>query len=105
MDFIAAHYYGCNSSEVISFVEQLASSFNRTVWLTEFACAYHTETDNLAFMQDIIPRLEGLPDSVLARYSWYATRTEQTGSYNRNQYTELLRGNSLTHLGHYYNSV
>ena len=40
------------------------------MWLTEFACAYHDEDANLVFMKDILPKLEALPATVLARYAW-----------------------------------
>ena len=105
--FIHAHYYGCNASAVLEFVHELHTQFGgRPVWLTEFACSYHDEASNLAYMKELLPQLDALPASELARYSWYASRTDQTAGpgHGRNANTTLLfPGTSArTSLGEYY---
>ena len=78
----------------------------RPVWLTEFACSYHDTEANLAYMKELLPQLDALPVSVLARYSWYASRTDQTAGpgNGRNANTTLLKPGTSdrTVLGEYY---
>ena len=105
--FIAAHYYGCNASDIVRFVQQLSAGFGgKPVWLTEFACSYHDEATNLRFMRELLPQLDALPAGVLQRYSWYASRTDQTSGpgNGRNANATLLRPGSteLSTLGEYY---
>jgi hypothetical protein len=106
VDFIAAHYYGCTPSAVTDFVTELSTTFKKPVWLTETACPNHDEAANLKYMKELLPALEKLPKTVLARYVWYAQRTDQTkGPGNgRNANTTLIRPNTtqLSSLGEYY---
>eukprot|EP00931_Biecheleriopsis_adriatica_P114676 TRINITY_DN90595_c0_g1_i1.p1 TRINITY_DN90595_c0_g1~~TRINITY_DN90595_c0_g1_i1.p1 ORF type:complete len:515 (+),score=85.05 TRINITY_DN90595_c0_g1_i1:61-1605(+) len=73
VDAIATHAYGCSADHVEAFVKQLSHTFKRPVWLTEFGCP-STKKRAFEFMRYILPRLEALSNTTLARYSWFIQR-------------------------------
>jgi hypothetical protein len=103
MDFIHTHYYGCNATAVIDYVTALSNSFSRPVWLTEFSCPSNTVARTLEYMQEILPLLEALPTSILARYAWFAQRTNPT-SIQQNCSLLVDGSTELTEIGSYYSS-
>jgi hypothetical protein len=38
IDFITIHWYGIVASEFISYVEDFHTTFNKPIWVTEYAC-------------------------------------------------------------------
>lgn len=101
IDFIHTHYYGCSADSVIDYVTELSTNFSVPIWLTEFACQDNSMEKTLEYMQEIVPRLEALPPSVLGRYAWFDHRTNATGI---NTNTSLLSHDSSepSQLGTYY---
>jgi hypothetical protein len=66
-------------------------------WLTEFSCPDHATPDRqLAFMKEILPAFDAMPD-VIPRYAWFVAR----GAENANDV--LITGDDLNELGRYYN--
>lgn len=59
IDYLATHVYKCDVDKTMNFLEDLYHTYNRTIWLTEFACPYKTNPKTqLKYMQELLPRLE-----------------------------------------------
>ncbi|MDA8532020.1 glycoside hydrolase family protein [bacterium] len=66
-------------------------------WLTEFSCPDHAPPERqLAFMKEILPAFDAMPD-VIPRYAWFVAR----GAENTNDV--LITNDGLNALGRYYN--
>ncbi|HWK05399.1 MAG TPA: glycosyl hydrolase [Puia sp.] len=81
VDFICVHMYvGTDDNSFVQTLQQLYDKYHLPIWITEFATADWNATskaDNpysadqvLAFMQRLLPKLEGL--SFVQRYSWFS---------------------------------
>lgn len=79
----------------------LHKRYNKPIWLTEFSCAKAPVTKQLAFMKEILPLFEAMPE-VLPRYAWFAARA---GLAKAGSNDALIKGDSLTKLGQYYNTA
>ncbi|XP_045173933.2 uncharacterized protein LOC123535364 [Mercenaria mercenaria] len=105
IDFIATHTYMCDAEKVMSILEDLYTTYNKTVWLTEFACGKieHPEL-MLIFMKQILPLLEAA--DYVYRYSWYKGRIpySNNGTAYVTPAASLLEpnGTNLTTLGEFY---
>ena len=82
VDFINLHPYpdvGTNHDAVaaadwvITQVQDMHNRYNKPIWITEMALSPWatppTAADNLAFMQNVLPKLEALP--YVERYCWW----------------------------------
>ena len=45
VDFIAVHYYDINSTQFMDYLEDYHNTFQRPVWVTEWACQVGTISD------------------------------------------------------------
>ena len=53
--------------------QELYDEFGLRIWLTEVACPFAREAEEIgAFMAELLPRLEAADH--VARYAWFATR-------------------------------
>ena len=53
--------------------QELYDEFGLRIWLTEIACPFAREAEEIqAFMAELLPRLEAADH--VARYAWFATR-------------------------------
>jgi hypothetical protein len=102
MDFIATHKYGCNASATIEYVLQLHARYGKPVWLTEFSCGAAPPARQLAFMKEVLPVFDAMPD-VIPRYAWFAARK---GNAAIGANDVLITGDDdLTPLGRHYNDT
>jgi len=42
VDFIALHWYGINSTQFVGYLQDFHSTFQRPIWVTEWACQVGT---------------------------------------------------------------
>lgn len=107
VDFITTHKYGCNATATLEYVTELHAKYGKPVWLTEFSCSEAAAASQLAFQQELLPVFDSLPDDVLERYAWFATRTDQSSSSAQVHATLMYdtSARNLTDLGVYYNST
>jgi hypothetical protein len=104
VDFIPTHWYGTNATLLLHYVTELNKRFSKPIWLTEFSCSGATAENQLAFQKWVLPKLDALPNTVLERYAWFATRTDVVTETER--YASLLfptGPRNLTNLGKNYN--
>ncbi|KAL4259396.1 Alkali-sensitive linkage protein [Pleurotus pulmonarius] len=69
VDFIALHWYGTNATQFINYVVDFHDTFQRPIWVTEWAC--HAILENY-------PRLQSFMDDVdfVERYAWFGAMKE-----------------------------
>ena len=103
IDYIATHLYYCNADQTMAKLQHLWNLFRKPIWLTEFACPHsHSVSTQLAYMKDILPRLEAA--HFVAKYSWYASRHRDNG-FTTAEISLLHHDSStLNTLGNYYNN-
>ena len=108
VDFITTHKYGCNVTATLTYINDLLELYGKPIWLTEFSCSEAGAPKQLAFQQDILPKMDNLAVDVLERYAWFATRTDgnsaQTNAALMSKLTSSSPGD-LTALGLYYNGT
>lgn len=101
VDHIAVHAYYNSTGTVSSLLERM-SKYGKPIWLTEFNhSSYDGDGNNIttyssqaAFMETVVPVLEGNPD--VFRYAWFMNRCPQPN-------TNLFAGAGvLTSLGDLY---
>ena len=79
-DFLAVHFYeACDARELEKYVLNWHRESGLPLWLTEFSCIVAPLSEQLAFMNTALPMLDALPESVLERYAWFATRVRGVG--------------------------
>ena len=101
MDFLNTHVYSCDVDYVMTFLkvgngssfsaQELYDEFGLRIWLTEVACPFAREAEEIqAFMAELLPRLEAADH--VARYAWFATRfPTQVEDHTPNWYKWLLQ--------------
>ena len=73
VDFIAAHWYGTDQRELVSYLNGLHVKFGLPIWLTEF-CRYGCDQEaNARFAKQVGPMLAALP--YLHRVGWFCNRS------------------------------
>lgn len=80
---------------------ELHARFHKPIWLTEFSCGKAPPARQLAFMREILPAFDAMPD-VIPRYAWFAARA---GNANAGNNDVLITDDDLNPLGQYYNST
>ncbi|KAI0039547.1 glycoside hydrolase family 128 protein [Auriscalpium vulgare] len=84
VDFIALHWYGVDANQFISYVTNMHLTFNRNIWVTEWACentndasAQCSQSDVYTFMNTTQSFLDST--SYVERYSWYGAMVNLQG--------------------------
>jgi len=78
VDFLNTHVYSCDVNYVLTFLEELYVEFGLRIWLTEVACPFEKEAEEIqTFMRELLPRLEAA--DFVARYAWFASRFPTQG--------------------------
>eukprot|EP00463_Aulacantha_scolymantha_P004796 TRINITY_DN5955_c0_g1_i1.p1 TRINITY_DN5955_c0_g1~~TRINITY_DN5955_c0_g1_i1.p1 ORF type:complete len:157 (+),score=16.97 TRINITY_DN5955_c0_g1_i1:86-556(+) len=91
IDHIQIHAYEYQASDAISKIEKYIEVFKedfqglngrkkKYLWLTEVAGAYDSLADQLKFIQELIPYLEGKAE--VFRYSWFSEWAFRSWSMN-----------------------
>lgn len=80
VDYVAIHWYGApNAGSFLTMVREVYNTYNRPIWITEFAVAdwqasslaenRYSKEEVLDFMKLVLPQLDRLP--YVYRYAWY----------------------------------
>ena len=74
IDHLAVHMYDGDTEKIMARLEEFSKRYdNKPIWLTEFAVMRnHNENEIVAFIEEILPRLEAAP--FVFRYAWFITR-------------------------------
>jgi len=84
VSFIAAHWYGTNSSWFISYVEDLAASFKLPIWITEWACQNYVDLDEQCSTDEVFSFMNTTQSfmdnsTLVERYAWFGAMKETQG--------------------------
>ena len=113
VDFIALHIYDiANPETFLNKIDEIHSTYNLPIWITEFALRDFQANDNkpnkysvedvLSFMKEVLPGLESR--SYVKRYSWFDTSTDNK-NYEKLRTADLINENDeLTAIGSYYST-
>jgi len=77
VDFIPIHWYGSDSSAFESYVTDIHNTFNKNIWITEWACVEYApppcdQNSVNTFLQDTTAWLT--QQSWVERYAWFGQR-------------------------------
>jgi len=72
VDFITTHQYDCNAAGLHGAMTNF-KQFNLPIWVTEFACWGSSVSQEVSFLQSLLPMFDG--DASIARYSYFGARS------------------------------
>ncbi|KAK4688157.1 hypothetical protein P7C73_g1968, partial [Tremellales sp. Uapishka_1] len=87
-DFVPLHFYGTVAADLVTYVEDFYSIFNRPVWVTEFAChdydtgAVCTESEVKAFQKTAISAFRS--SGHVERWAWFGAFTNEASGGDPN---------------------
>eukprot|EP01111_Echinosteliopsis_oligospora_P004319 TRINITY_DN1691_c0_g1_i1.p1 TRINITY_DN1691_c0_g1~~TRINITY_DN1691_c0_g1_i1.p1 ORF type:complete len:268 (+),score=54.44 TRINITY_DN1691_c0_g1_i1:103-906(+) len=104
IDFIPIHWYGSSADAFESYVGQIHSTFNKPVWVTEWACVQYSSSDPPCDQQSVYDFMGQTTlfldqQSYVQRYSWFGCRV---GGVPDTDAILTTDGQSLTGLGNQY---
>lgn len=76
-DIVAFHFYGTDANDLITYAQSFSETFNKPLWLTEFACIDYdtgdicTDAEVEAFQQTAIGWFRGDGASIVQRWAWF----------------------------------
>ncbi|KAK0448716.1 glycoside hydrolase [Armillaria borealis] len=84
VDFIALHWYDVNSTQFISYLQDFHETFDRPIWVTEWACQNFNDADNQCSEEEIQVFLnvtQSFMDNAdwVERYAWFGAMTDLQG--------------------------
>jgi len=104
VDAIALHWYGTDAQDLIDYVTDMHNTFNKPIWVTEFACqnfsggAQCTWDQVFSFMRKVTAFMDGA--SFVQEYFAFGAMHDM---FNVNPANQLLGGNGRpTDLGNLY---
>lgn len=105
LDAIAVHYYDTSADHFISFIEDYHTTFNKDIWVTEFACqdfnggAQASMDQIFAFMIKTVQWMDAT--DYVKFYAWFGAMEDMQ---NVNPLNRLMTedGSGLTDLGKWY---
>ncbi|KAH8103620.1 glycosyl hydrolase catalytic core-domain-containing protein [Cristinia sonorae] len=105
VDFVALHWYDVNSTAFIRYLEDFHDTFQKPIWVTEWACQNFNHADQQCSQQDIVDFMnttQSFMDNTdwVERYSWFGAMRNLSGV---NQWNALMTNDGhLTTLGKQY---
>ncbi|KAJ3510135.1 hypothetical protein NLJ89_g4849 [Agrocybe chaxingu] len=95
VDFIALHWYGTNSSWFISHLEDYHETFQRPLWVTEWACHNFVDLNAQCSDEEIVGFMnvtQSFMDNAefVERYAWFGAMKDMN---NVNPSNALMNGN------------
>jgi len=84
VDFIALHWYDINPGQFIAYLEDFHNTFQRPLWITEWACQNFNDlskqcsyTDVVSFLNQTQSYMDNTP--FVERYAWYGAMKDLQG--------------------------
>ncbi|KAH9943114.1 glycosyl hydrolase catalytic core-domain-containing protein [Epithele typhae] len=105
VDFIAVHYYDINSTGFMEYLEDYHNTFQRSMWVTEWACQNFNNADMQCSQQDVVDFMnstQAFMDSTdwVERYGWFGAMENLQGVNEANAL--MSSQGSITPLGQQY---
>jgi len=105
VDFVALHWYGINSTQFIQYLQDFHNTFQRPIWVTEWACQNYVNVSKQCSQQDVVNFMnvtQSFMDGAewVERYSWFGAMKDMQGV---NEYNSLMGTNgTINELGRQY---
>ncbi|TFK44156.1 hypothetical protein BDQ12DRAFT_593939 [Crucibulum laeve] len=105
VDFIALHWYGTNASQFIDYMNDYHNTFQRPLWITEWACQNFVDTNAQCSQDDVVlflNKTQTFLDSsdFVERYAWFGAMKDMQGVNADNRLMDL--GGNINDLGRQY---
>jgi len=89
VDFIALHWYDVNASEFIAYLEDFHNTFQRPLWVTEWACQNYNDANEQCSSDDIVLFLNATQSYMdssdfVERYAWFGAMENLQGVNQEN---------------------
>ncbi|KAF9474707.1 glycoside hydrolase [Pholiota conissans] len=83
VDFISLHWYGTNVTLFQKHVEDYYTTFQKPLWVTEWACEDYVHPENICTLQDIITFMNAMQTFLdgagfVERYAWFGAQKNLT---------------------------
>ncbi|KAI0773870.1 glycosyl hydrolase catalytic core-domain-containing protein [Fomes fomentarius] len=84
VDFIAVHYYDINSTQFMEYLTDYHNTFQRPVWVTEWACQNFNDANAQCSQQDVVNFMNATQEFMdntewLERYAWFGAMENMQG--------------------------
>ncbi|KAF9268715.1 hypothetical protein L218DRAFT_977190 [Marasmius fiardii PR-910] len=84
VDFIAVHYYDVNATDFIRYLEDHHNTFQRPIWVTEWACQNFNQANKQCSRDDIalfLNKTQSFMDQTewVERYAWFGSMRDLQG--------------------------
>ncbi|KAL6306686.1 glycosyl hydrolase catalytic core-domain-containing protein [Sparassis latifolia] len=84
VDFVALHWYDINSMPFVVYLEDFYETFQRPIWVTEWACQNYNQADNQCSLQDIVTFMDATQAFMddmqwVERYAWFGAIENMQG--------------------------
>ncbi|KAJ8076882.1 hypothetical protein PM082_001305 [Marasmius tenuissimus] len=84
VDFIVVHYYDVNATDFIRYLEDHHNTFQRPIWVTEWACQNFNQANKQCSQDDInlfLNKTQSFMDETewVERYSWFGPLRDMQG--------------------------
>lgn len=84
VDFVAMHWYGINADAFIAHLWDYWYTFNRTLWVTEWACHNFVDRDAQCSEEDVVQfmnKTQSFMDTsdFVERYAWFGAMKDMQG--------------------------
>jgi len=95
VDFIALHWYAINSTEFIRYLQDFHDTFQRPIWVTEWACQNFVNPHEQCSQQDVINFMNATQSFMdktewVERYAWFGVMKDMQGV---NEYDRIMDTN------------
>ncbi|PPQ89472.1 hypothetical protein CVT25_011998 [Psilocybe cyanescens] len=84
VDFIAMHWYGTNASQLISYLEDFNNTFQKPLWITEWACQNYANLTAQCSSSDVVEFMNATQSYMdnadfVERYAWFGAMENMQG--------------------------
>ncbi|OJT10503.1 Alkali-sensitive linkage protein 1 [Trametes pubescens] len=105
VDFMPLHWYDVNSTAFIEYLEDYHNTFQKPIWVTEWACQNFNQADRQCSLDDIVGFMnatQSFMDSTdwVERYAWFGAMENLQGVNQENAL--MSTSGSITSLGEQY---
>ncbi|KAI0637870.1 glycosyl hydrolase catalytic core-domain-containing protein [Trametes polyzona] len=105
VDFVPLHWYDVNSTAFVQYLQDFHDTFQKPIWVTEWACQNFNHADQQCSLQDIVNFMnatQAFMDSTdwIERYAWFGAMRNLQG-VNQDNALMSLQG-QITTLGQQY---
>lgn len=105
IDFVVVHWYGLDVNNLKQFIEDMHKTFNKPLWLNEFACTTFggkvpSQQDVEKFEREALKYLDG--QAFVEKYAWFGSATHDNSMGGVAVVNKLANNGNLTSVGKIY---